>query len=117
MPMPLMPATSGVASPQSPAPSPYTGQGGGDPIGGLAELLGASSAAVQSDSQTQHAAAFQAVQQFDQIAGQVDDLARMFPGNEQLANTIVQSLQQWRQAVLVSMSPSAAMMPGAPTMM
>jgi hypothetical protein len=55
--------------------------------------------------------------QFDQIAGQVDDLALTFPGNEQLAQQIVQSLQQWRQTVLVSMSPASALMPGASTMM
>ncbi len=116
MPMPLMPATSGVASPQSPA-NPGLPVGGGDQGGGLAGLLGASPAPAQLDPQAQLAATSQAMQQFDQIAGQVDDLARMFPGNEQLANTIIQSLQQWRQTVLVSMSPSAALMPGAPTMM
>lgn len=116
MPMPLMPATSGVASPQSPA-NPGLPVGGGDQGGGLAGLLGASPAPAQLDPQAQLSAASQAMQQFDQIAGQVDDLARMFPGNEQLANTIIQSLQQWRQTVLVSMSPSAALMPGAPTMM
>lgn len=116
MPMPLMPATSGVASLQSPA-NPGLPVGGGDQGGGLAGLLGASPAPAQLDPQAQLAATSQAMQQFDQIAGQVDDLARMFPGNEQLANTIIQSLQQWRQTVLVSMSPSAALMPGAPTMM
>lgn len=116
MPMPLMPATSGVASPQSPAPSLPTG-GGGDQGGGLSALLGASPAPAQLDPQAQLAAAQQAMMQFDQIAGQVDDLARTFPGNEQLAQQIVQSLQQWRQTVLVSMSPASALMPGASTMM
>lgn len=117
MPMPLMPATSGVASPQSPAPSLPVGGGGGDQGGGLAGLLGASPAPAQLDPQAQLAATSQAMQQFDQIAGQVDDLARTFPGNESLAQQIIQSLQQWRQTVLVSMSPASAMMPGAPTMM
>lgn len=116
MPMPLMPATSGVASPQSPAPSGLP-VGGGDQGGGLAGLLGASPAPAQLDPQAQMSAVAQAMQQFDQIAGQVDDLARMFPGNEDLASQIVQSLQQWRQTVIVSMSPSSALMPGAPTMM
>ena len=117
MPMPLMHATSGVASPQSPAPSLPAGGGGGDQGGGLAGLLGASPAPAQLDPQAQLAATSQAMQQLDQIAGQVDDLARTFPGNESLAQQIIQSLQQWRQTVLVSMSPASAMMPGAPTMM
>lgn len=116
MPMPLMPATSGVASPQSPAPSLPVG-GGGDQGGGLAGLLGASPAPAQLDPMAQMDAVAQAMQQFDQIAGQVDDLARMFPGNENLASQIIQSLQQWRQTVIVSMSPASAAMPGAPTMM
>jgi len=116
MPMPLMPATSGVASPQSPA-NPGLPVGGGDQGGGLAGLLGASPAPAQLDPQSQMAAVSQAMQQFDQIAGQVDDLARMFPGNEDLAQQIISSLQQWRQTVIVSMSPASAAMPGAPTMM
>lgn len=116
MPMPLMPATSGVASPQSPAP-PALPQGGGDQGGGLAGLLGASPAPAQLDPQAQMAATSQAMQQFDQIASQVTDLARMFPGNEDLVSQIIQSLQQWRQTVVVSMSPASALMPGAPTMM
>lgn len=116
MAFPMMPATSGVASPQSPAP-PALPMGGGDQGGGLAGLLGASPAPAQLDPQAQMAATAQAMQQFDQIAGQVDDLSRMFPGSEDLASQIVSSLQQWRQTVIVSMSPSSAMMPGAATMM
>ena len=116
MPMPLMPATSGVASPQSPAPSLPVGAGG-DQGGGLSGLLGASPAPAQLDPQAQLAAVTGAMQQFDQIAAQVEDLARMFPGNEQLASQVISALQQWRQTVIVSMSPASAMMPGAPAMM
>ena len=91
--------------------------GGGDQGGGLAGLLGASPAPAQLDPQAQMAATSQAMQQFDQIASQIEDMARMFPGNEDLASQIIQSLQQWRQTVIVSMSPASAMMPGAATMM
>lgn len=117
MPLPLMPPTSsGIASsmpgqvpPVSAAPD----------AGGLAALMGGSPSPAPAllDPQAQIQATAQAMQQFDAIAAQITDLARMFPGNETLVQDLIQDLQTWRSAVAVSMSPASAMVPGAQTMM
>lgn len=116
MPMPLMPSTGGVASP-SPGMIPPPGPTPGPDSGGLAGLLGSSPSSALQDPQAQMQAVSQAMMQFDQIAGQVMDLARTFPGHDAVIEQIIQGLDQFRSEVAVSMSPASAMMPGASTMM
>jgi hypothetical protein len=55
--------------------------------------------------------------QFDRLAQMVADLARMFPGSEQIASQMMEALDQWRQQVLVTMTPQPSAMPGADMMM
>lgn len=116
MPLPLMPSTGGVASPNpGPPPAPM----GGPDAGGLAGLLGGSPAAAPplQDPMAQMQAVTQAMMQFDSVASQVSDLARTFPGHDMVVEQIIQGLDQFRSEVAVSMSPASAMMPGAATMM
>lgn len=115
MPLPLMPSTGGVASPNpGPAPSPM----GGPDAGGLAGLMGGSPAGPPlQDPMAQMQAMTNAMMQFDSIASEVSDLARTFPGHDQVVEMIIQGLDQFRSEVAVSMSPASAMMPGASTMM
>lgn len=116
MPMPLMPpgGGGGVSTPM-PGPMPQP-PGQGDPSAGLAGLLGGGGPALQ-DPQAQMQATVQAMMQFDQIAADVMNLARTFPGHDAVVEQIVQGLEQFRSEVAVSMSPASAMMPGASTMM
>lgn len=115
MPLPLMPSTGGVASP-APGPAPTT-MGGPPP--GLGGLMGGPSAPSPSlqDPQAQMQALTSAMMQFDDIASDVANLARTFPGHDQVVEQIIQGLDQFRSEVAVSMSPASAMMPGASTMM
>lgn len=55
--------------------------------------------------------------QFDQLAQMISDLARTFPGSEQLASQMMEILDQWRQQALVMATPQASAMPGADMMM
>ena len=114
--MPLMPSDSSqVASPMpgmmgGPPPAPQ-GSGGGD----LASLLGGAmgpSPAMGGVDPVQGA-----MQQFDQLAQQVDDMANMFPGSDQFARAMMEALDAWRQQVLVSVTPQPSMMPGASQML
>lgn len=114
MPMPLMPPSPVAGAMPGNIPSMPTGPQGPP---GLSGLLGASPAPAQMDPQAQASAMQSAMQQFDQLAQQVESLARMFPGNEDLASQVIDALQQWRSSVVVSMSPASAMMPGASQMM
>jgi hypothetical protein len=41
----------------------------------------------------------------------------MFPGSEQVASQMMEALDQWRQQVLVTMTPQPSAMPGADMMM
>jgi hypothetical protein len=58
-----------------------------------------------------------ALGQFDQLAQMIADLARMFPGTESLASQMMELLDQWRQQVLVTITPQPSAMPGADMMM
>lgn len=55
--------------------------------------------------------------QFDQLAQLIADLARMFPGSEQIASQMMEALDQWRQQILVTMTPQPSLMPGADVML
>jgi hypothetical protein len=115
MPMPLMPSTGGIASP---SPGPMAGPTAGGPdAGGLAGLMGGSPSPALQDPQAQMQMLQQSMMQFDQIASQITDLARTFPGHDSVVQQIIQGLDQFRSEVAVSMSPSSAMMPGASQMM
>lgn len=58
-----------------------------------------------------------ALGQFDQLAQMIADLARMFPGTESMASQMMETLDQWRQQVLVTLTPQPSAMPGADMMM
>jgi len=102
-PMPGGPPGGGqVPSPTGPGPSgdlaSLLGMGGLPPSGGIDPIQGALS-------------------QFDQLAQMIADMARMFPGSEQIATQMMEALDSWRQQVLVMATPQASAMPGADTMM
>lgn len=119
--VPLMP--SGADELQSPmgttgAPAPVPPGGGGD----LASLLGVGGAPTPNGSgMGGMMGGMDPVQmglgQFDQLAQMVADMARMFPGSEQLASQMMEILDQWRQQVLVMSTPQPSAMPGASNMM
>lgn len=58
-----------------------------------------------------------ALGQFDMLAQQIADMARMFPGSEQIASQMMEALDAWRQQVLVMATPQPSAMPGAESMM
>lgn len=58
-----------------------------------------------------------AMGQFDMLAQSISDLARTFPGSEQRASEMMESLDLWRQEALVMATPQDSSMPGADTMM
>jgi hypothetical protein len=118
MPLPLMPSGADQVSTPMPggppgggmAPSPtgagpggdlasLLGVGGGPPIGGAVDPLQ------------------MGLGQFDGLAQSIADLARAFPGSEQIASQMMELLDQWRQQVLVMNTPQASRMPGADMMM
>jgi hypothetical protein len=59
----------------------------------------------------------QAMGQFDMLAQLISDVARTFPGTEQMASQMMEILDQWRQQALVSTTPQSSSMPGADMMM
>lgn len=115
--LPLMPNGADQVSTSMPGgppggaypPSP-TGPG---PAGDLASLLGVGG--------TPSGAGMDPLQMglglFDKLAQEIADLARTFPGSEQSASQMMEVLDQWRQQVLVMVTPQASSMPGADTMM
>lgn len=116
--LPLMPGASDqmgtpMPGPMPPGPVPG-GPTGPGPGGDLASLLGAGGAPPMSG-------AIDPLQmglgQFDQLAQLIADLARMFPGSEHVASQMMEALDQWRQQVLVTMTPQPSAMPGADQMM
>jgi hypothetical protein len=116
--LPLMP--TGADQVQTPMPGgPPSGAGhpppmGPGPGGDLASLLGVggnpSSGMGMDPIQG-------ALGHFDQLAQMVADLARTFPGSEQMASQMMEVLDQWRQQILVMITPQPSSMPGADTMM
>lgn len=119
--MPVLPLMPGQDSDvQTPMPGPMPpgpvpgGPTGPGPGGDLASLMG-------GGGPPPMAGAIDPMQmglsQFDRLAQQIADLARMFPGSEQVASTMMEALDQWRQQVLVMMTPQPSSMPGADQMM
>src|SRR6266545_4039732 len=116
--LPLMPRAndqmqSPMPGPMPPGPMPG-GPTGPGPGGDLASLLGAGGTPAQ-------AGAIDPMQmglsQFDRLAQLIADLARMFPGSEQVVSQMMEALDQWRQQILVTMTPQPSAMPGADKMM
>ncbi len=116
--LPLMPGASDqmgspMPGPMPPGPIPG-GPTGPGPGGDLASLLGAGGPPPM-------AGAIDPLQmglgQFDQLAQLIADLARMFPGSEQVASQMMEIVDQWREQVLVTMTPQPSAMPGADMMM
>ena len=116
--LPLMPGASdqmgtSMPGPMPPGPVPG-GPTGPGPGGDLASLLGAGGPSPM-------AGAIDPMQmglsQFDRLAQLIADLARMFPGSDQVASQMMEALDQWRQQVLVTMTPQPSAMPGADQMM
>ena len=91
------------------APSP-TGAG---PSGDLASLLGLGGSSPMGGVDPLQGA----MSQFDMLAQMISDLARTFPGSEQMASQMMEALDSWRQQVLVMVTPQASSMPGADAMM
>jgi len=58
-----------------------------------------------------------ALGQFDMLAQMISDLARAFPGSEQIASQMMEALDAWRQQVLIMATPPSSAMPGADAMM
>lgn len=58
-----------------------------------------------------------ALSQFDMLAQMIADLARVFPGTEQMASQMMEVLDQWRQQALIMATPMESSMPGADMMM
>ena len=104
-----MPGGGGPMGPGAP-PSP-TGAGPGGDLASLMGMGGTSPMAGAVDPMQM------GLSQFDRLAQQIADLARMFPGSEQVASTMMEALDQWRQQVLVTMTPQSSAMPGADQMM
>jgi hypothetical protein len=115
--LPLMPGeNSEMGSPmpgQTPPPQPG-GPTGPGPGGDLASLLGAGGPPPMAGGIDPLQ---MGLSQFDRLAQMVADLARMFPGSEQIASQMMEALDQWRQQVLVTMTPQPSAMPGADMMM
>lgn len=113
--LPLMPSSSDQMSTPMPGPMPGgpppTGPTGQQPGGDLSSLLGAGKPTGGVDPIQM------GMGQFDRVAQDVADTARMFPGTEQLASQMMEILYQWRQQVLVMMTPQPSSMPGADQMM
>src|SRR5262245_2737682 len=51
-----------------------------------------------------------ALGQFDKLAQTVSDLARTFPGSDSTASQMMQLLDQWRQQVLIMVTPQSSSM-------
>lgn len=115
--MPMMPGSGQMgASPQAPGATPPPAApslGGMD----LLSLLGASPSQPNADPSTLSAITSNALKQFDQIQQMIMDLTSAFPGNEDAARQMMDGLERWRQAIVVSMSPTSAQMPGAGMML
>lgn len=115
--MPMMPGGGAdqVATPM-PGGNPTMGQ---PPMGGggldLASLLGAGGGAPPMGGGSDPMQ--QGLGQFDQLAQLITDIARMFPGTEQMASQMMEVLDQWRQQALVMTTPQPSTMPGADMMM
>lgn len=114
--LPLMPNSSDNMA----SPMPGGGPGGpgmpptpGGPMGGgdLSSLLGQGNPSGGMDPVQM------GLSMFDRLAQTVADTARMFPGTEQAASQMMEILDQWRQQVLVMMTPQPSAMPGADQMM
>ena len=113
--MPLMPDSSSmVASPMGATPPAAPAPPGvGDPTSALASLLnGAGPMGPGAQDPLQGA-----LGQFDQLAQQIADLARVFPATSQSASQMMEILDQWRQQVLITLTPQSSSMPGADQMM
>lgn len=114
--LPLLPDTSqGPGSPSGPPPLGSSPQGPSAPLGPMggppstdpmAALLGMQSQPVGSDPGS-------IMMLIAGIEQDVQDLARALPGSEDLANTIMAALQQWKMMATVTMSPMAQAVPGA----
>lgn len=121
MPMPLMPTGQDQVATPMPGQMPMGPMGGGmppsptgpGPSGDLASLLGLGGASPMGGVDPLQGA----LGQFDMLAQQIADLARTFPGSEQIASQMMESLDQWRQQALVMATPQPSSMPGADTMM
>jgi len=105
-----------MGGPQMPPTEPM--MPGGNPGGGidLMSLLGAPGGP-STDPSALPMAASSALRQFDQISTMVQDLVRMFPGNEDAARQIMEGVERWKQAVVVSVAPPTSAMPGAGMML
>lgn len=119
MPLPLMPVSdSSVASAMPPAgapPQPMLPPQGND----LASLMGGPppSSMQMGSGNPMLDATTSALQQMDQIAQMIQDLARMFPGSEKFAQDIAMDLDAWRQQIMMVTTPTSTQMPGAAQML
>lgn len=115
MAMPPLPpmGSDEMSSPMSGAtpPAPTPGVGGGD----LASLLGVGGAPPQMGGMMDPVQS--AMMQFDMLRQSVLDLTRVFPGSEQAASAVLDSIDLWQQQALVTMTPPSSGMPGADQML
>lgn len=112
MAMPLMPMGADQVATSMPGQSPM-GPTGPGPGGDLASLLGLGGNPSMGGIDPLQGA----LGQFDMLAQQIADLARVFPGSEQVASQMMELIDQWRQNVLVMATPQPSSMPGADAMM
>lgn len=116
--MPFMPASADqVATPMPGGPPggayPPNPTGPG-PAGDLATLMGLGGASSPMGGVDPLQGA---LGQFDILAQLIDDLARTFPGSEQIATQMMEALNMWKQQALMMTTPQPSSMPGADMMM
>lgn len=115
MPIPLMPPSGDMQTPMpGQQPMPPASPTGPGPGGDLASLLGLGGAPPMSGPIDPLQ---MGLGQFDRLAQMIADLARMFPGSEQIASQMMEALDMWRQQALVTITPQSSSMPGAEQMM
>lgn len=114
--LPLMPDSSDQVQTPMPGPQPAMGMQasptGAGPSGDLASLMGLGASPSAGVDPLQGA-----LGQFDVLAQMISDLTRVFPGSEQIAAQMMETLDLWRQQALVMVTPQASSMPGADMMM
>ena len=89
-------------------PSPPAGPGGSN---ALSALLGGSGPSAQATAPNQIMSLMMELEQ------DVQDLSRALPGSGDIAQQILQLLDQWKAMAIVTIAPPPAQMPGAASML
>lgn len=127
--MPMMPtggdpmATSMMTPPPTEMGMPAEGGGLMGMLGGAGPqsadpMAGSDPSMMAGSPESQMMQAQQQVMaQFQQIEQLVMDLASMLPGQEQIAQAVMEDLDLWKRQAVMTMAPSSQAMPGASQML